>query len=45
MGFGDGPVAAVLLTAIIVAVAGLFVRRVTMCRTSTLAVDETGCPS
>jgi uncharacterized membrane-anchored protein len=43
MGFGDGPVAAVLLTAIIVAVAGLFVRRVTMCQTSKAALDETGC--
>jgi uncharacterized membrane-anchored protein len=44
IGFGDGPVAAALLTAIVVAVAGVFVRRVTGSRTSVAAVDETECP-
>jgi uncharacterized membrane-anchored protein len=33
VGFGDGPLAAALLTAIVVAVAGAFVRRVTTSRT------------
>ncbi|MDT5150348.1 MAG: hypothetical protein QOI01_2081 [Mycobacterium sp.] len=45
VGFGDGPLAAALLTAIVVAVAGAFVRRVTTSRTPLAAVDQTECPA